>query len=318
MNAIITDNRPSSFAFTGSRAWHGLGTQLGADATIEDWRKAVFDYDLKMSPAIFDCGDGILKKFSERQIIYRTDTLEPLSVVSNRYQVDQPSEVCDWFGRMAERYGFGLETMGTFRRGAKYFALARTNAALDLNGDALDTFMCFVTSCDGSLNRQAFTTYVRVVCENTLKHALDAKGKNQAKSSHRSVFNPDQMEIDLGLMAAEQAATFKEACEILCNTRMSEEENLIFISDVLDMKMKSRSAIGILESIYDSPGAQLDSASGTLWGTVNGFTYWTDHARNYRSEDNRMEAALLTQQDKKADFFTRAYDYALAGKKLAA
>ena len=316
MNAITT-NIPSAFAFTGDRAWHSLGTQLTPESSADDWKAAVFPYELATSPVIYDAGNGVMKKHTERQVIYRTDTLDAISVVSDRYKVDQPSEVVDWFYRMSERYGFSLETMGAFRRGAKYFALARTNDGIDLNGDKLDTFMTFVTSCDGTLNRQAFTTYVRIVCENTLKHALDNKGKNQTKSSHRTVWNTEQMEIDLGLLASEQTLSFKEQLEIICNKQMTEEENLVFISEILGMDMASRSALGILESVYTSPGADFDSSKDTLWGTVNGFTYWTDHLRNYRSDDSRMEAALLTQQDKKAEFFSRAYDYAVTGKIAA-
>jgi phage/plasmid-like protein (TIGR03299 family) len=43
----------------------------------------------------------------------------------------------------------------------------------------------------------------------------------------------------------------------------------------------------ILESILTSPGSDLESANGTLWGALNGVSYYTDHVAS-RTQDSRL------------------------------
>jgi phage/plasmid-like protein (TIGR03299 family) len=43
----------------------------------------------------------------------------------------------------------------------------------------------------------------------------------------------------------------------------------------------------ILESILTSPGSDLDSAKNTLWGALNGVSYYTDHVAS-RTQDSRL------------------------------
>ena len=44
----------------------------------------------------------------------------------------------------------------------------------------------------------------------------------------------------------------------------------------------------IIDAIVSSPGANLSTAKDTLWGAVNGVTYYADHAAKTRSDGNRM------------------------------
>jgi hypothetical protein len=44
----------------------------------------------------------------------------------------------------------------------------------------------------------------------------------------------------------------------------------------------------IIDAIVSSPGANLVTAKDTLWGAVNGATYYADHAARTRSDGNRL------------------------------
>lgn len=44
----------------------------------------------------------------------------------------------------------------------------------------------------------------------------------------------------------------------------------------------------IIDAIVSSPGSNLSTAKDTLWGAVNGVTYYADHAAKTRSDGNRM------------------------------
>lgn len=63
-----------------------------------------------------------------------------------------------------------------------------------------------------------------------------------------------------------------------------------------DVKDLGRAGQGILEAVYTSPGSKLATADGTLWGLVNGVTYYADHVRG-RSQDTRLANAWFGAGD---------------------
>jgi hypothetical protein len=53
----------------------------------------------------------------------------------------------------------------------------------------------------------------------------------------------------------------------------------------------SRVGKQVLEAILTSPGSDLSTAKDTLWGAVNGVTYFADHSSKARNDDNRTFSA---------------------------
>jgi phage/plasmid-like protein (TIGR03299 family) len=47
----------------------------------------------------------------------------------------------------------------------------------------------------------------------------------------------------------------------------------------------------VLDAIINSPGSDMITAKGTLWGAVNGATYYADHSSTARNDDNRTFSA---------------------------
>ena len=89
--------------------WHALSTVWAAQAGL--------DWEIRKSPAQFIIGSeghyiGELKEVPEKQVLYRSDTHAPLSVVSNRYKVVQPSEILEFYRDLIEVSGFQLENVG--------------------------------------------------------------------------------------------------------------------------------------------------------------------------------------------------------------
>jgi hypothetical protein len=44
----------------------------------------------------------------------------------------------------------------------------------------------------------------------------------------------------------------------------------------------------VWESVEGGKGQNLRSADGTAWGLVNGVTYFEDHVRRFRGDNNRL------------------------------
>ena len=168
-----------SIAYVGERPWHGLGNRLEPDQPIDVWkRNAGMDWTIEESEVRFITGGnsngiGTISAFPEQKVLYRSDTKAPLSVVSKRFHVVQPSAILEFYRDLTAVGGFELETAGVLREGRKFWALAKTGQSTLLKGrDRVDGYLLLATACDGTLATTAQFTSVRVVCNNTLAIAL--------------------------------------------------------------------------------------------------------------------------------------------------
>lgn len=195
-------------------------------------------------------------------------------------------------------------------------------------GDELRGYMLLATSHDGSLQTIGQPTQTRVVCWNTLSMAVgEGRGKDSTfKMKHSRKFDvsmKDEARRTMG-MAIQQIAGLNERAANLSKVSIDADGRLEFVErvlanggSVLDAVVENQTApsgslldsivaghshdsrdareermgkVGraILEAIVNSPGAGLESAKGTLWGAVNGVTYYADHLAPARSDSNRL------------------------------
>ncbi|NMG31769.1 DUF932 domain-containing protein, partial [Aromatoleum evansii] len=144
-------------AYVGAEPWHGLGNSLPEKQPLEVWQKAAgMDWTIQETPVRFmaeSAGNlGSIHSFDEQKVLYRSDTKDALSVVSQRYKVVQPREVLEFYRDLTDVSGFQLETAGVLKGGKKFWALARTGQSTALKGnDQVNGYLLLATSCDGTL-----------------------------------------------------------------------------------------------------------------------------------------------------------------------
>tara|TARA_R100000322_G_scaffold160184_2_gene121509 strand:+ start:731 stop:1030 length:300 start_codon:yes stop_codon:yes gene_type:complete len=97
--------------YAGRTPWHGLGNALPPGQPIETWaHQAGMDWRIAASPVRYLASEaGSLAQihtFRERQVLFRSDTKAPLSVVGDRYQVVQPQEILEFYRDLTELSGF--------------------------------------------------------------------------------------------------------------------------------------------------------------------------------------------------------------------
>ncbi|MGF6245544.1 phage/plasmid-like protein (TIGR03299 family) [Paraburkholderia sp. GAS38] len=295
-----------NMAYVGETPWHGLGHQLSPHQPIEVWaREAGMDWQIEAAEVRYVAGGssnlGSIHAFPEQRVLYRSDTKEPLSVVSPRYQVVQPKDILEFYRDLTEVGGFELETAGVLKDGKKLWALARTGQSVSLKGkDQVNGYLLLATACDGTLATTAQFTSVRVVCNNTLQIALgDSVGA--VKVGHRSQFDAQAVKRQLGIAISSWdgfMARMKALSERKVNDPMAEK----FFQRVLTYPaggpntpalVTNDRAIKAVHELYAGrgKGATLPSASGTAWGLVNSVTEFVDHQRRARSDDHRRDAA---------------------------
>jgi phage/plasmid-like protein (TIGR03299 family) len=297
-------------AYFGETPWHGLGSRLTEKQPLEVWqREAGMDWQIQESPVHYKADSvgnlGTIHSFAEQKVLFRSDTKAPLSVVSQRYQVVQPSEVLEFYRDLTERSGYELETAGVLKGGRKLWALARTGQSTALKGnDVVNGYLLLATSCDGTLATTATPTTIRVVCNNTLTIAIN--GSNQAiKVPHSTRFDPRAVKQQLGISVS-QWDEFMYRMRTLAARPVKDHETRDYLRSVLcevqtgkpeHSGLSNERALNKVLNMYQGQGrgAELEAAKGTAWGLLNAVTEYVDHERRARSNEYRMDTAWFGQ-----------------------
>jgi phage/plasmid-like protein (TIGR03299 family) len=293
-----------NMAYVNERPWHGLGSKLPKNQPIEVWQKSAgMDFEIKQTSVLFNAanGDGNilnLRSNPEATVLYRSDNLESLSVVSKRYKVVQPREVLEFFRNLVLAGGMELETAGVLRSGKKFWALAKTGQSVLLPGlDKVNGYLLLATSSDSSLATSAFFTSIRVVCNNTLQMAV-GESKGAVRVPHSRTFDPVavKQELGLGMSAWDE---FMASIKAMSQRPVNKFEAMSYLVNVLgnaDLPLNDQPNQKAIQTVYglysgEGKGSKMLSANGTSWGLLNSVTEFIDHERRARSQDTRLDSA---------------------------
>jgi phage/plasmid-like protein (TIGR03299 family) len=200
-----------------------------------------------------------------------------------------------------------METVGALRGGATIWALAKLKGGdASIGGiDPVKAYMLFYTSHDGTLATAGRPTQTRVVCNNTLTAALKGNaGENSFRMLHNTKWTPERREEAQRVMglAIEQVEATNVIAEQLSKVKIDESDWLKFMAGLLggaDLVIEPKKAVltrtaqMIKTATLTSPGSDLKTAKGTLWGAVNGVSYYADHDRGFSTttQESRLTAA---------------------------
>jgi phage/plasmid-like protein (TIGR03299 family) len=310
MAHMIEENQ---IAYVGETPWHGLGVQVEAGTTGSQMLSAA-GLDWKVEKRTLAVKSG--RSFQTEPIkgfkaIVRSDTGRVFTLATPKYESVQNKEIVDFFREYCEAGHATMETVGGLKGGAVVWALAKLNGGeRNIGGiDPVKGYMLLATSHDSSLCTLGRATQVRVVCNNTLSAALASKaGKQSFRMLHNTKWTKErraEAQKVMGL-AIEQVDATNTLSEELARVTIDERGWLEFMGkllggeqNVIDPKKAelTRTARMIQDATLDSPGAALTTAAGTLWGAVNGVSYYADHQRGFSTttNDSRMTAAWFGQ-----------------------
>lgn len=295
------------FAFVGEHGWHGLGQQLTPNSSLKVWEEeAGFNWTIEQGNVETTLGSGVRIAMPERQLLYRSDSLAPLAVVSNKYKVVQPKEVLHFYEDLIESAGFTLETAGILFGGRRFWALARTNYSEEvIAGDNVAQYLLLTTACDGSLATTAKFTAVRVVCNNTNTIALSERGRTTVKVPHNANFDAKVVKEELGI-AGEAWNNWLSSAKRLAERELSNNEAVRFLINLVGDPSKSLEdqtpgAAALMQNMYrlyqtDSRGNEL--VGHTAWGMFSAVTEYYDWETGHKTADARMNNAWLGDGDK--------------------
>lgn len=303
-----------TMAYVGDEPWHGLGNKLSPNQPIEVWaEQAGMNWRIESSDVSYyaqhAAGGQLIMPFSDNKVLYRSDTLEPLSVVSQRYQEVQPSEILEFYRDLTEQADFELETAGVLKGGRKFWALAKTGQSTALKGkDVSNGYILLATACDGTLATTAQFTSIRVVCNNTLAISLADKSGSVVKVPHSTVFDAAKVKNQLGIsinqwnehmyqmkQLTERRVTQAEATNYLNRLFNDVDDTLIMFptNKKTQKAVPNAKAMNQIMTMFNGQGrgADLDSARDTAYGLLCAVTEFTDHERRAMSTDHRLDSA---------------------------
>ena len=303
-----------TMAYVGDEPWHGLGNKLSPNQPIEVWaEQAGMNWRIESSDVSYyaqhAAGGQLIMPFSDNKVLYRSDTLEPLSVVSQRYQEVQPSEILEFYRDLTEQAEFELETAGVLKGGRKFWALAKTGQSTALKGkDVSNGYILLATACDGTLATTAQFTSIRVVCNNTLAISLADKSGSVVKVPHSTVFDAAKVKNQLGIsinqwnehmyqmkQLTERRVTQAEATNYLNRLFNDVDDTLIMFptNKKTQKAVPNAKAMNQIMTMFNGQGrgADLDSARDTAYGLLCAVTEFTDHERRAMSTDHRLDSA---------------------------
>lgn len=302
------------FAATGKRSevWHGLGQYLEVGADMETWRKAAgMDWEIFSSAVQYQAGLETLTDTS-RQVLFRSDSKDVLSVVSKDYKIVQPAEVLDFFKEFTDRNQMQLSAAGTLFGGKRFWAIAELGKETQIvEGDTVKGYLLLTTSADGTLSTQAKFTSVRVVCNNTLSVSLSERGGKVVRCTHAREFDAKQFKVDLGLIDTQWEGFIGNLRE-MANQRVDEDAAKGFFDLIVNPGQDSaeRQKLGYQRQFdalmhFYKHGAGAEMSHGTKWGLLNAVTEMQTHGAGRATRDAQFDSSEF---GKAASFKLQAYN----------
>ena len=290
----IRDDNTVEMAWIGERPWHGLGQEMPAGASVDEWRQgAGMDWTVESSRVVYRArGSSKVCVMDDRVVLHRSDTDAALGIVSTDYEIVQPAEVFEFFRDLVHSIGLELNSAGTLFGGKRYFASAKIGEQALIDHDRIKGYLLFTTSADGTLRTRAKFTSVRTVCNNTLSMALSAKNTGgEIAISHRTKFDADKAKRALGI-APQTFNDFMERMRRLPAARMSSDMAETLTGKLFANDKKANKGVMALFT-GGARGFREEGFRGTAWGWLNSVTEYVDHGMRAKSDSHRLNNTLF-------------------------
>jgi phage/plasmid-like protein (TIGR03299 family) len=245
------------------------------------------------------------------RLTIRTDTGEPLGVVSKWYEEVQNREA---FSFLADLIGSELhfETAGSILGGRRVWVLVKVPEWVTIGGDTVETYLLVETRHDGKGAVRVVATVVRVVCQNTLRAALS--GAKQTYTVHH-LGDPTKRlaEARAALdVTIDYAKQFKEFGDRLASEKVTDQKVRAVLGkmypttdEMTDRQKKAR--VKTRDEIVDlfRNGETVGNSPGTKWALANAICEYVDF---YGGRSLEGEALFRRTQEANDGIKRQAFD----------
>jgi len=279
----------------GITPWHGLGTVVeGLLTASEALQLAHLDWTVEKHPDFQRRLDGTFVEVPDRFLIVRSSDEKVLGNVGGDYKPFQNDEAFSFFDTVVDKTGEAHYTSaGSLFGGKRVFLTAKIGDTFQVAGsDAHDLYLLIMNSHDGSKSFTAVTTMIRAVCNNTVTLGLQ-RAKSSWKLNHKVTLEGKAAEArDALKLTYKYSEEFDREVQKLLAVDVTADQFREIVDGLLpEQKRQKERNIEELLGIFTSEPTVVDtSAAGNGWGAVNAATFWTDHARGFRTDEARFKS----------------------------
>lgn len=276
--------------YVREKPWHGLGVEVQEAVTsAEALKLAGLNWEVKQQP-IEVCGGSVIDNYKAN---VRSTDGKVLGVVSDRYRIVQNAEA---FAFTDELIGDEVryETAGSLQEGKKIWLLARM-PEVKIADDAVDPYLCFSNTHDGTGAIRVCMTPIRVVCNNTLNVALKT-AKRQWSTRHVGDLQTKMQEARLCLeLADEYMGELSAYADRMANTTITDEkihkilDELFPVSEEDSDRKKKNVERAKEEYMVCYLRPDIAQYIGTAWGAVNAMSDMVTHSAPLRKTEKYRE-----------------------------
>lgn len=293
-------------------AWHRLGESVEGLTFEQAMEKANLNrWNVRVEP-LSVVVDGVTYTMDNHQVTVRnnpgTGQAEPLAPTGGRYTGVQ-NEQAFAVGSYLEGMGATVETAGSLRGGRQAFMtlLMDKGFVIDPEGaaDANYGYLLLTTSHDGSLAVEASSTWVRVLCANTLDFALP-DAERAYKIRHTATAGDRLAEAQqIFLRANGYAEALGSEASALFQKECTDGQFFDIVSTFYQKPgspggpKESKRGMTVWENKVDTlmsiwKGQTNANITGTMWGALNAMTERIDWHRTARGGDGTALAEAAT------------------------
>lgn len=319
-NAGLAKLADGTAAYVGAKpAWHNMGKVFGEPLHPREALKALrADFGVITVPSRYTAPDGTIHDYPGKVVHLRDDTLEPLSITGDGYEVFTHTEVCDFLEALFGLFGNWVESAAFLGRsltrehasGAEKLLLSAKmpeGIVLDPGGraDWLTMYVNSISSIDGRASYFVGNAPIRNVCGNAEgitrvfgKYGLAMSWKSPHKSGLRAKVS-DASEA-FGILTEARDA-YREEAEAMIRATATVDDVDAMIAEIWGSKddAKSKAAVTkwntrrdlIIAGTFEDETQT--NVAGTAWGAFNGFTWYQ---RNHT--ETRTKGTFMTPEAK--------------------
>lgn len=181
-------------------------------------------------------GDTGLEKTKMREVkgkyaTVRTDTMEPLGVVGDKYNILSNREAFDFLDSIVGSGQASFETAGMYD-GAKSFITIKTENKLVL-GEEYSPYILLINSFDGTGAVRAMFTDIRIFCSNCLARAI--KGASNKVSIQHSNMMREKLESARVMLQEHEKSfeAYKKEAEKLAKITYSRDQFINLVDELI-------------------------------------------------------------------------------------
>ena len=276
--------------YVREKPWHGLGTMVEEAPTSADaLRFAGLDW-LVRQESVYNSRGGVIKGYKAN--VRDTDN-SVLGIVGDRYKVVQNADAFNFTDDLIGgevRY----ETAGSLREGRQIWLLAKMPER-NVAGDAVEPYLCFTNSHDGSGGLKVCMTPIRVVCNNTLNLALGSAKRIWSLRHTENIHDRMEEARDCLFRADEYMAKLAAYADRAANTRLYDADIKAIVEELFPITEKSsprekttaEKCRNEFMICYYAP--DIRRFRGTAWGAINAMSDFVSHSMPHRNTRNYAE-----------------------------